>query len=180
MVVVNLYGGPGSGKSSGAMYVTSLLKTKGVDAEFVSEFAKDKVWEHNNEIFKPENQIYIFGKQFFKMNRVKDKVDVIVTDSPLLLCICYNKTPLLGHSFNQVVMNYYKSFGLNMDYFIKRTKAYNPNGRLQTEKESDEISKEIKKILTINGIDYDIVGGDIEGYNKIYADILTQLGRGYG
>ena len=43
-LIVNLYGGPGCGKSTGAAYLFSKLKMAGVDAEYVPEFAKDKVW----------------------------------------------------------------------------------------------------------------------------------------
>ena len=79
-LVVNLFGTPGVGKSTGAAYIFSELKMRGINAELVTEFAKDKVWENNDEVFK--NQAYIFGKQSYKMSRCRDKVDVIITDSP--------------------------------------------------------------------------------------------------
>lgn len=41
-LVVNLFGGPGSGKSTGAAYVFARLKMLGYNAELVTEFAKDK------------------------------------------------------------------------------------------------------------------------------------------
>lgn len=84
-LVVNLFGVPGAGKSTGATYIFSKLKLAGINAELITEFAKDKVWEENSVIFQPDNQAHIFGKQFYRMNRCKDKVEVIVTDSPLLL-----------------------------------------------------------------------------------------------
>lgn len=85
MLVVNLFGVPGAGKSTGAAYVFSMLKMRGINVEYIPEYAKDKVWEDNTEVFK--NQAYVFGKQSFRMSRCKDKVDVIVTDSPLLLSL---------------------------------------------------------------------------------------------
>ena len=63
MILVNLYGAPGAGKSSGAAYIFSKLKMAGVNAELVTEFAKDKVYEQSKKVF--ENQAYIFGKQYF-------------------------------------------------------------------------------------------------------------------
>ena len=54
MILVNLYGAPGAGKSSGAAYIFSKLKMAGVNAELVTEFAKDKVYEHSKKVF--ENQ----------------------------------------------------------------------------------------------------------------------------
>ena len=66
-IVVNLFGEPSAGKSTAAMDITARLKRKGINAEYISEFAKDKVYENNPEVF--ECQEYIFGKQSFKMNR---------------------------------------------------------------------------------------------------------------
>lgn len=43
MLVVNMFGAPGAGKSTGAAYIFSKLKMAGVNAELVTEFAKDKV-----------------------------------------------------------------------------------------------------------------------------------------
>ena len=42
-IVVNLFGAPGAGKSTGAAYIFALLKMAGIEAELVTEFAKDKV-----------------------------------------------------------------------------------------------------------------------------------------
>ena len=49
MLVVNLFGTPGAGKSTGAAYIFSNLKMRGINAELVTEFAKDMVWEDNKE-----------------------------------------------------------------------------------------------------------------------------------
>ena len=43
MILANLFGAPGAGKSTGAAYVFSKLKMAGINAELVTEFAKDKV-----------------------------------------------------------------------------------------------------------------------------------------
>ena len=56
-ILCNIYGGPGSGKSTSAAGVFSLLKTHGVNAELVTEFAKDLVWEGRDVTL--DNQPYI-------------------------------------------------------------------------------------------------------------------------
>lgn len=172
MIVVNLFGGPGSGKSAGVAYIFSKLKMLGINCELVTEFAKDKVWEENTEVFK--NQAHIFGKQYFKLTRVARKVDVIITDSPLLNSVLYNKDPVLGNDFNSVVIRAFNTFD-NMNYLIKRVKKYNPKGRLQTEEESNAIYNEILDILEENELDYTKYDGCEEDYNKIVLEVLDCL-----
>lgn len=172
MIVVNLFGVPGAGKSTGAAYIFAELKMNGVNAELITEFAKDKVWEENKEAFK--NQSYIFGKQSYRMSRCKDKVDVIVTDSPLPLSIFYNKDEVLGEDFNQTVMSVFNSYN-NRNYLLTRTKPYNPKGRHQTEEESDALAAPMKKLLSDCNISYFEANGCREGYMEIVEQILKEL-----
>lgn len=172
MVLINLYGAPGAGKSTGAAYVFSQLKMNGINAELVTEFAKDKVWEENKEVFK--NQAYIFGKQYFRISRCENKVDVIVTDSPLLLSIIYNNSEVLGEDFNKVVRNVSNSYK-SLNYFINRVKEYNPEGRFQTEEESNELSEDIRDFLLKNDVDFYEVNGETKGYDEIVKDILERI-----
>lgn len=51
---------PGAGKSTGAAYIFSELKQRGVNAELVTEFAKDKTWEGNTLALSCQE--YVFGK----------------------------------------------------------------------------------------------------------------------
>lgn len=172
MILINLYGAPGSGKSTGAAYIFSKLKMAGVDAELVTEFAKDKVWEESKAPF--DNQAYMFGKQYFRISRCADKVDVIVTDSPLPLSIFYNSTPILGQEFNNMVMKVANSYK-GMNYLIYRVKPYNPNGRFQTEEESNELADKFEDFLNFYLIDFKAIPGDIKGYDQIVEEILKAL-----
>lgn len=171
-IVVNLFGGPGTGKSTGAAYVFSMLKMQGINVELVTEFAKDKTWESN--FVALSNQAYVFGKQYYKISRCADQVDVIVTDSPLLLSTIYNNNPVLGETFNQTVLNVFNSYD-NMNYVLNRVKPYNPIGRNQTEQESDDISKEIILMLEDNNINFEYKNGSLDGYSAIYTDVLKKV-----
>lgn len=173
-LVVNLFGVPGAGKSTGAAYVFSRLKMEGINCELVTEFAKDKVWEESTEVFK--NQAYIFGKQSFRISRCYNKVDVIITDAPLPTSIIYNTNPHLTENFNKTVMDVFNSYN-NLNYLILRTKPYNPAGRHQTQEESDELAKPFTELMLERNIEHKVFSGDIEGYNGIIYDIMSRLRR---
>ena len=169
--VINLFGTPGAGKSTGAAYIFSRLKMYGQNVELVTEFAKDKVYEENPEVFK--NQLYIFGKQSFKMSRCKDKVDYIITDFPLLLSAFYNEDPVLGDIFNDMVERVFNSYE-NLNFFIERVKPYNSSGRFQTESESDQMVTPLKEMLDKYNIEYESIPGEVSGYDKIVDIVLSK------
>lgn len=172
MILVNLFGAPGAGKSTGAAYIFSQLKMRGVNAELVTEFAKDKVWEESKAVFN--NQAYIFGKQYFRISRCADKVDVIITDSPLLLSVIYNNDPVLGEEFNVIVRKVMDSYNCK-NYYLARVKKYNPVGRFQTEEESDKIADKVLEMLRQENIPYSLAPGDLDGYEMIVDDIMEML-----
>lgn len=163
-IIVNLFAGPGAGKSTGAAYVFAKLKLAGIDCEYVSEFAKDKVWENNSEVFK--NQFYITGKQSFKISRCFGKVDVIITDSPIALGALYARDdqPMLKAASLEDFEKYHRN---NFNFVINRVKPYNPNGRNQTENEAKEIDGNTTKFLESHEIPFVVVDGNEKGYDEI-------------
>ena len=173
-IVVNLFGAPGAGKSTGAAIVFSELKKAGINAELVAEFAKDKTWEHNAKALSVQE--YIFGKQSYRLARCRDDVDVIVTDSPLPLSIIYNNNPALDMHFEHIVINVFDTYD-NINYYINRVKPYNPKGRNQTESESDALATPIKELLYNYKISFTEINGDSDGYESIVQDVLTYLER---
>lgn len=176
MIIINLFGAPGAGKSTGAAYIFSQLKAAGVNAELVTEFAKDKVWEETKAVF--ENQAYIFGKQYFRISRLVGKVDVVITDAPILLSVFYNKdNAVLGKEFNDLV---YKVFDFydRIDVFVHRVKPYNEAGRFQTEAESDQLCSDMIKFLNEYGVDCLHINGDFVGYDALTDTIMEALNKG--
>lgn len=171
MKIINLYGAPGAGKSTGAAYIFSLLKLHGINAELITEYAKDKCYEESVEVFK--NQIYIFGKQYFRITRCQDKVDFIITDSPILLSLIYNKDKSIKEELNKLIFAVNNKYE-NLNYYITRVKEYNPSGRFQNEEESNIIGNEIKDFLDNNNIKYKTINGDILGYASIIKDIIGE------
>lgn len=170
--VVSMFGAPGAGKSTLSAYVFAKLKMMGVNCELVSEFAKDKVWENNNEALS--NQIYIFAKQYYRISRCADKVDVIVTDSPLFLSPFYNKDPDIDAPLKELAFKIANKYN-NLNYFIRRVKKYNPIGRLQTEAESNEYGIRIKDMLKGFNINYREIDGDLMSADIVVQDVIDVL-----
>lgn len=173
LVIVNLFGVPSAGKSTGAAYIFSQLKNKGINAELITEFAKDKVWEENSAALS--NQAYIFGKQYYRISRCQDKVEVIVTDSPILNSVLYNTNETLGLEFNTLVSKVFHSYD-SMNYLLLRDKPYNPVGRLQTEAESDAMVEPLRKLLLEQNVRYTEKNGNFASYSEIVSEVMRKLG----
>lgn len=171
-IVVNLFGEPSAGKSTVAMDITAKLKRKGINAEYISEFAKDKLYENNGEVFK--HQEYLFGKQSFKMGRVKDKVQVMVTDSPLVLSIIYNQNEYLHESFDEMVMDVFNSYN-NKNYMLLRNHPYENEGRFQNESEANDVRAKILSELERLGIEWDSATSSPEDCEKIANEIAQEV-----
>lgn len=170
-VIVNLYGAPGAGKSTGSAYIFGQLKMNNISVELVREFVKDKIYEKSEGVFN--DQVYILGKQHFRQTNVKGNVDVIITDCPLIIQAYYTdkyKFPY-ADELRQLVLKLY-SLENNINYFVNRDKPYNPDGRFQTEADSDSISGNLKEYLDNLGIEYKEINGNITDYDSVVADII--------
>jgi len=172
MLIINIFGGPGSGKSTTAAGVFSLLKLHGVNAELVTEFAKDLTWEQRYKTL--ENQYYIWAKQYHRMWRLRDNVDVVITDSPLILSLMYGE---ICDTHRQTVLNTFRNTFENMNYILERVKEYNSKGRNQTEEEAREIDGGVQYMLDMENVPYKVVTGDYSGINNITSSILDRCGK---
>lgn len=141
-IVVNLFGGPGTGKSTMMADIFANLKWAGINCEMAPEFAKEKVWEESLRIL--DNQIYVFGKQHNTIQRLIGKVDVIITDSPLLLSVYYGKK--LGQTFRALVFEEHEKL-TNLNILLRRKKKFNLIGRLQNEEQAKMIDDKLEQIL---------------------------------
>lgn len=165
-LVVNLFAGPGAGKSTGAAFLFAFLKLFKVNVELVTEFAKELAWEGDKE-FMARNQLYITGQQVRRMNRLVGKVDVIITDSPIEMAAFYTEEPTL----KQLCKEEGAKFSNRLDFFIERTKEYNPSGRNQTFEEAKEIDRRIRELNP----NMQSITGDVDGYTVALNKILDTV-----
>lgn len=146
---VNLLGGTGIRKSNNALGLAYKLQCLGIETELVQEYAKDNVWDMAPQTL--EEQVYVFGKQQYRQFRLRGKVQVVVTDSPLLISLIYDNTNM--KNFRETVLETFNSYN-NFNLLLKRGDFYNPNGRMQTREEAVELDNKMKRALDRNGIGY--------------------------
>lgn len=142
--IINLFSGPGSGKSTTAAGLFSLLKLRKVECELVLEYAKELTWEGNTK--QLEDQLFITAEQNKRMKRLIGKVDFVITDSPILLGCIYSKGHELEKELGNLIRQLYNQYN-NLNFFIRRVKEFNPNGRNQNETQAKGIDEEIKNLL---------------------------------
>lgn len=171
-LVVNLFAGPGAGKSTLAAGVFYELKSRGINCELATEFVKDLVWEERHKAIN--NQIYIFAKQHHRIARLLGEVDVIVTDSPLLLTLVYGKA---GDEILKRLAKLEHDKLRTFNCFIKRDKRYNPIGRNHTYEEARTLDIEIANMLDDENVVYEVYFGNAEGKDKIVNKVIRILGE---
>lgn len=168
MKVINLFAGPGSGKSTTAAGLFYHMKCAGVEVELVQEYAKDMVWEGRHNIL--EDQIYIFAKQQRRIARLKNHgLQYVITDSPIPLGLCYTRPEDMSDAFKSLVMDVFNSYD-NHNFYLTRNVCYNPNGRNQkTEQEAMQVDDKLTHMLSSNQIPYMTVQGGTSAVQDILA-----------
>ena len=146
--VINLYAGPGAGKTTAALQICLELKKLGINAEYVSEFAKDLIYDGKEEMLK--DQRYVTDGQYERLNRLRGKVDVIVTDSPLLLGQVYGKKSV-DKEYKDEIRKRYDSFD-NYNAFIVRGNNFTQKGRVHNLEESKQLDADVLQMLSDNKI----------------------------
>lgn len=160
--VINLFGGPGAGKSTAALGLAYELKKRWASVELVSEFAKELVWADSAHLLSQQN--YVFAHQEHRLNRLRGKVEIAITDSPLLLSAFYAPAnyPI---SFKQSVFDLFDTYQ-NINIFVERSHEYAAEGRIQNEEEADALADSMKLFLAENGIPfYSVTANDA---NPVY------------
>lgn len=152
---INIFGGPGVGKSTFAASLFSEMKKMRSNVELVTEVAKDFVWEDRTTTLSI--QPYITVKQFRNLYRLKNKVDFVITDAPILMgCVYADKyAPNLPESYKKFITDLHK-FELNpsLNILLKRSYEYDSNGRYQTEDDAKTIDADIKSVLQLSETEY--------------------------
>ena len=171
-LIINLIGGPCSGKSTVAAELFARLKKMGVHCELVSEYIKDRIYEENQTM--PKNQIAIFGMEHYNISNKIGKDDVIVHDGSFINNIIYKATE--NKYFDDLIVSEYKRFW-NLDFFIKRGNIeFETYGRIHNLKQSKELDKIIKETYDSYELSY-IEVESRDAVDKIIPIVLKEINQ---
>jgi tRNA uridine 5-carbamoylmethylation protein Kti12 len=179
--IINLFGGPGVGKSSIASGLTYKLKKKHITCDNPYEFPKLLAWDENHSAIK--DQLYVLANQHRGIVKSYGKVDFIILDSPILLSLVYknyyksNEYPatLYGESFDKMVIDVFNQYQ-NINIFLKRSDESNHNKkeRYQDLTESKELDNTIQSTLDKWNVPYCIVDVGDDAVSEILKLIISK------
>jgi hypothetical protein len=137
--------------------------------ELVTEYAKDMCYEGHDNILA--DQLYMFAKQRRRLMRLlPHNLSYIITDSPLLLALIYDKRP--SREKEALILKEFKTFE-NLNINLRRIKPYAQYGRGQTFEEALALDVQIREMLQRHAIPHTFVTADEHAPMEIYRKILT-------
>ena len=158
--IVNIFGGPGIGKSTIAAGVTYQLKKNHISCDQPYEFPKLLAWDENHSAI--QDQLYVLANQHRGIVKSYGKVDYIVLDSPILLSLTYRSyykgidypSSLYGESFDKMVLDVFNQYD-NINIVLQRADGvHNDMERYQNLEESKELDRVIEHSLIDNHIPF--------------------------
>ena len=151
MISINLFGGPGTGKSTMSAGLFYHLRTNGYhNVELLPEPAKDFVF--NGELNKI-SQRTLFEIQAKRMSFMeKAGVPIVICDSPLLLNKVYSTwdVELIRDEFHIEVEDEHACYE-NYNLVLERDHRYQTLGRVQNLMDAEGIHNSIVAMLNISG-----------------------------
>lgn len=170
-----MFGGPSAGKTISAMELTARLNRSGISAAYVPEVAKDIIHEGTTQLY--QYQDWISAEQNRRQGRLMGQYQYIVTDSPLLLGIFYCP-PNYYPSFKQLILEKFWSYD-NINFYLERTKPYDPVGRYQDEDGAIRLDRQILSYLKDQGIAYARVKSDDDVVQNLINALIasTEFGK---
>ena len=155
MKVINLFGGPGVGKTTLAMRVFTELNMRDLKVEYVDEYAKELTWDQS--FYKMGNQRVVYANQHQKFWRLKDVIDVAVTDAPIFNSIVYSGKNDKNKTFHADVFHEFMEYQ-NLNFFLKRETIYQEHGRSQKLEDAIKVDEEVLRCLKWFKVPYVEIG----------------------
>ena len=161
---INFFGGPGVGKSTLAAQLFGWLKAENFDAELVQEFVK--TWAYQGRQLKSFDHVFTFASQLHTEDLyLQSGVNMIVTDSPVLLQVMYQyMRNLPGQVEMRHIAESFEDQHPSINFLVKRRVEYKPQGRYETPEAAAAIHEWIVKYLDQWKVPYtEVDPGDLTG-----------------
>ena len=158
-IIINLFGGPGSGKSFAARKLTGLFQNKtALTISHITEYATDLIKEGKEYILDGtfNNQRLIYAEQHRRVIQNVGKSDVIITDSPDILSAIYCKEEnQKATDWKKEIIEEFNSYN-NFNVYITRDNnyTYSHKVRIHSEEEVLKIDTLILALLKKNNIPF--------------------------
>ena len=158
MKVINLFAGPGSGKSTTAAGLFYHMKLEGFSVELVTEYAKELHYDGVSLAPDSANQLRIFHEQWKRIDRLVKHVEWAIVDSPLLFSYVYCPEADWLDKHVKPTFDMYD----NYNFFLNRPHPdnvkYQPEGRYQDLEGALIIDRNLKDLLYRLNVPYTEVG----------------------
>lgn len=152
---INLFGGPGCGKSTLASKLFADLKAKQHSIELVHEYIKK--WAYAKRVPKSFDQVYIFGQQLHAEDLIfQSGVRHLITDSPICMQPYYSK----AYNFSMwgelmMIAKRYEAVHPSLNIFLDRTGViYHQQGRYEDYDKALERDREMRAFLEEQAIPF--------------------------
>lgn len=168
MRVINMFAGPGYGKSAAASGLHYEMKCRHHRVELVTERAREVVLDGSMKTLRC--QPLLFGEQLYRLERLQGEVDWVITDSPILLSAVYQKNRY-PDSFRKSVVDIFRGFdniNIALDMPQRDTVGADDPGRVHNVFESACIDFEIKDLLRSLNIPFITFETNREVSTRIY------------
>ena len=166
MLLVNFIGEPGAGKSTMAAGLFHSLKTRSWNVELVTEYTKELIL--TGDQWKLADELLVFSEKYRRIRQL-EKVDIVITDSPLINSIVYGERQFgpAGGAFFEKVADSFDSI-----YFaVRRVSAYVPYGRMPDEEDAEKAGRAIIQHLERITSDW----GWIDGHDRALPELTQKV-----
>jgi deoxyadenosine/deoxycytidine kinase len=154
---INLFAGPGAGKSTLASWLFAELKLRDYSIELVSEYVKS--WAIEKRKIHPFHQVYFMGRQLeYEYRFLTNGVKHIITDSPVFLAATYARY-YNSHLFevaNQMesIISTYEKKHPAINIFLNRGDYFQQEGRYHNREQAENIDRAVLSTLISNGVEF--------------------------
>ena len=156
-VHVNVFGGPGSGKSTMAYAVAAELKARGYTAECVGEVVKDCIYDAargDQEAARlldgsVESQEELYRRQSARERRLDGLVQFVVADSPAIMGLAYLAPDADEDRAARLAALAQDEFEAqeSVNVIVAREGAYDPRARIHAEDEAERIDADVLALV---------------------------------